>query len=270
MKEFEILKDLKFREFENDPLNMNVRRSVNFSDEFVVRKARIYQCKGIGDDRLQVQIIPELMGIPDDELDNLPIYPAFEKGRVITGRSVKEDGDSADYVWVICTPDFQVGYVLATANIFGEVKERYKDSYSFNNVQEYLSQRQSLPDKFEYNNIQVVRWVSTDIGGMIELYNLATGDWVLLNMSGSILTVQQQKIFMRVGSPADPPENKAGFSLIDITADQIKIQSPNIHIDSHGGDLILGHNNLCAAAMGSSTPAADNGVPVIPIHTIKM
>ena len=145
----------KFGEFtSNNPLNMKERSALQTSDELYFRKAKIYKCLGPEDDRLQVQVLPELQAIDEAEMEDLPKYPPLIKGTVITGKSHVEDGDAADYVWCVCTPDLQVGYIIGLSNVFGETHTKYTDSYSFWDVKSFLGQRRVLPDTFNYNRIQ--------------------------------------------------------------------------------------------------------------------
>jgi len=254
-----------FQEFMNEPLNMQKRQQLSFSDEMVIRKAKIYKCMGAGNDKLKVQVLPELQDIDDEELEDLPEYPPFIKGTVVTGKSHVNDGKEAEFVWVLCTPDLQVGYVLGKANVFGEPNKKFADSYSYPDIKKYIEQRRAAPDDFSYNNMVVVQWVSTDKGGMIQCYNYLTGDWILLNTSGSVITVQQQRIYMRVGTPADPPSAVA-HSSFTMTPDQIHMKAPNIEVDAQ--QLVLGKHNLRLAGLIGAAPAADNGVPVIATSNI--
>jgi len=259
-----------FQEFKNDPLDMQKRQQISFSDEFVFRKARIYKCMGPEDDRLQVQVLPELQGIDEEEMDDMPIYPSFYKGTVIVGKDYVTHGDSAEFVWVICTADLQVGYILGKSNIFGKMNEPYAGSYSYKDIRDYIAQRQALPADFDYKHLMVTQWTSTDQGGMFQCYNYMTGDWFLLNTSGSIITVQQQMIYMRVGTPPDPPESgPAAFSAITITSDILTLKSPNIVLD--GQEVSLGSHGLKLAAMLGSIPATtgNGGGMVFPISNIS-
>jgi hypothetical protein len=278
-----IFEDLHLNEFnKRDPYDIIERIGNNFSDELVVRKAKIHKIMGPGDDRLQVQPLPEFMKIASEEMDNLPIYPMFFKGTVITGDATIEDkkplksnteGEiKAEFVWCICTRDFSVGYVLGKMNVFGSgVKdEKYKDSYSWQNVKTFLAQRQALPKDFDYKNLIVTTFFATDRGGMINCYNRKTGDWVLLNTTGAILTVQQEQIYMRVGSPPNPVSSgPVGFSMIRMTGDKIHMKAPNIELEAT--DLVLGHHALNLGATLTQGPIIGrNGVAVVPIPDIHV
>ena len=231
---------------EGDPLDFNQRKA-NGEDELKLYKAIIYSTLGPGDDRLQVLPLV-LEGINESEMKNLPRYPSWVKGQVVTGKSIKKDGkDKADRVWIVASSDFQVGYVIGKCNAFGEnTSEKWPYSYNYREIKDFLYGRQCLPKDFtieNYDRWDVVKMVMTDEGGMIEICNNRNGEWALINTSGSMITIQQQKIYIRTGSPPNPPSSgPAGFSAITMTPDKILIKCSNFELDSK--KTILGHNNL--------------------------
>lgn len=267
-------KDLIFDEFtSNNPYSTIERQGNTFSDELFIRKAKIYKILGPNDDRLQVQPLPEFMGIKDEELENLPIWPMFHKGTMITGDSIKDHSDeTAEFVWCLCTRDFSVGYILGKVNNFGSgiKEEKFPDSYSWKDVKTFLQQRQACPLDFDYKNLIVVTFFASDKGGLINCYNRKTGDWVLLNTTGSVLTVQQKEIYMRVGSPPNPVSSgPVGFSMIRLTGDKIHMKSPNIELECN--DLVLGHNSMNLVGTLTQGPIIGrNGVSGIPVPTIHV
>jgi len=234
--------------------DIGLRLGPSFSDEMRVCRANIYEVLGPKDDRLKVRPLPYFANIDKEEEKNLPNYPPFFRGQVITGKSEKKDGTKAEQVWIACTPDFQLGYVLGKASAFGEnTKSRYAWSYDYNKVKQFLHQRRALPSDFSYENLDVIRWYASDRGGMIELVNHKTGDWVLMNSSGSVVTVQQKKIYLRVGTPPDPVSSgPVAFSMISMTPDKIHMKSPNVEIDAK--DLVLGHHGLNLVGTGTMAP----------------
>jgi len=276
----EIFESINLKEFNRkDPYDFQERNGIPFSDELIIRKAKIYKIMGPKDDRLQVMPIPEFMGINDEELDNLPIYPMFFKGEVITGEAIKKDPNSrstptkddiqkADCVWCMCTRDFSVGYIFAGCNDYGSAKKdvAYKNSYDWNSIKNFLHQRQALPEDFDYKNLIVTSFTSSSIS----CYNRVSGDWILMNSSGSILTVQQKKIYMCVGSPPNPiSSGPVGFSFISMTPDKMELSSPNIELNYT--DLFLGKNNMSLGALLTQGPVIGrNGVSVVPVPTIHV
>jgi hypothetical protein len=104
---------------------------------------------------------------------------------------------------------------------------------------------------------------------MIEMINHQTGDWVLFNTSGSIVTVQQKKVYIRVGSPPDPPESgPAAHSSISMTADKVLIKTPNFELDAK--DVILGHHNLELLGCTGGVVLGKNGVSGITVSSIHV
>jgi hypothetical protein len=260
-------------EHPGSPLENNNRNETPFFDGMRMYRATIYDVLGGkkgGDDRLQVLPLP-LTGIPEDEMKNLPRYPSLIKGTVITGLSIKADGkDKADQVWILATPDFQYGFVVGRTNAFGNGGDKkWPYSYNFKSVRDFLQGRQALPEDFDYSHYDVIRMVMTDNGGMIEMSNHQNGDWILLNTSGSVITVQQQQIYMRVGTPPNPPSaGPVAFSAIKMTPDKIWMKSPNCEIDSK--NLVLGHHNLNLLACTNGFLTGMNGVNAVTISNIAV
>jgi len=253
-----------------DPIDVDQRTMAAFMDELRVCKAKIYKCLGPFDDRLQVLPL-SLQSIEPEEYKNLPRYPAFIKGQVITGRSIDEhDVDRADSVWILCTPDYQVGYVLGRCNNFGDnTDQKWPYSYQFNSVKDFLYGRSAVPEDFDYKHFDVRYMVMTADGGMIEMINHQTGDWVLFNTSGSIVTVQQKKVYLRTGSPPDPPESgPAAFSAITMTPDKIHMKSANIELD--GKEVTLGHHNMELLGCTGGVVLGKNGVSGVTVPNIHV
>jgi hypothetical protein len=260
----------KLSKMREDPLENDDRRSVSFSDDLKVYKAKIYKCLGPNDDRLQVLPLP-LITIEKEEYKNLPRYPALIKGQVHTGRSIDEfDIDRADSVWVLCTPDFQLGYVLGRCNSFGDnTDKKWQYSYNWNNVKDFLYGRNATPEDFDYKHFDVRAMVMTDQGGMIEMINHQTGDWLLFNTSGSIITVQQKKIYIRTGTPPDPPEaGPAAFSAITMTPDKVLIKTPNFEVDAQ--QVQLAKHGMKLAGIPAGMCLGKNGVSCQEISNISV
>jgi hypothetical protein len=254
----------------NNPVDVDQRSEKPFSDNLKLSKALIYKVLGPKDDRLQV--LPLAMeGIEESEMKNLPRYPCWIKGQVITGKSIDKDGkENADQIWITSTPDFQLGYVVGRCNAFGEnTNQKWPYSYNFKSVKDFLHGRSALPKDFDYSHYDVIRMVMTEDGGMIEMCNNRNGDWILLNTSGSIITVQQQKIYIRTGTPPNPPSaGPVGFSAITLTPDKIHMKTPNFEVDAK--DTVLGHHNLDLAGITGGIVMGKNGVNVQQISNIHV
>lgn len=239
------------------------------SDELVFRKARIYDRMKTGDDRLRVQLVPEQLDVPSNELDDLPVFPMFYRGTYITGKTVKEDGDSADYVWVVCTPDAQVGFILGLANQFEDPNRKYSLSYGYSDIKSFLKERSVDTTDFNYEDLHIIEWFYTKgKGGLLVASNRKTGDFLILNTSGTIFSMQQKKIYMRVGSPS-PGGTGSGFSSLTITASAFKVQTPSFEVDAQ--NMTLGRHGMCLAAAPSPAPIiGKNGVVYEGISTIQV
>lgn len=245
-------------------------------NEFVLRKAKVYKLCGDGDsskdDRIQVKILPNFLGISKDEYDNLPKFPPMFAGTYRPYKTISKDGEeNCDLVWVICTRDCQVGYILGPYNPFGSYPDsKYKNSYNFKDIKTFLKRRHALPKQFDYQDIVITTAFETDKGGLVQGYNRITGDWFTLNTTGAVITVQQDQIYMRVGSPPDPlSTGPVGFSAITLTTDKVLIKSPNFELDCQ--DVVLGKNGLTAGGLMGGTPCiGKNGVPVGPATNIHL
>jgi hypothetical protein len=235
------------------------RRAALNSDEFIFRKAKIYKLNGNNntkDDRIKVQVLPELAGIKEEEKEFLPEYPPFFAGTF-------HPGDEGEYTWVICTPDLQQGYVIGPSNIF-PIDDKYVkgSSYNYTAIKNFLKQRQACPTDFEYEDIVIDKCVMTDKGGVCEGYNRKTGDWFLLNSTGAVITVQQQKIYLRVGSPPNPiSSGPTGFSAITMTPNFVKFKTPNFQVEAD--TVTLGHHGRALFA-GGGMDFGTQGQPFIP------
>lgn len=240
-------------------------RESTFDDEFVFRKAKIIEVLGPKDDRLRVQVLGMNSMVLDEEKDFLPCYPPFFQGQSLPG-------DVGDIIWVICTPDLQQGYILGSAPIFSKETKYVKGvAYNYDEIKKFLSQRHALPQDFEYENLIIEKCVFTEDGGICEGYNRKTGDWFLLNSTGAIITLQQNRIYIRVGSPPNPiSSGPAGFSAIEMTTDKIEFKTANFVVNAE--KVVLGHHGLkVGGLMNETTPCVgENQVPVIPVPEITI
>jgi hypothetical protein len=234
------------------------RRAAIIEDDLRVYRAKIYKVLGPKDDRLQVLPVA-LSGISQDEQDNLPRFPPLIKGQVVTGKSISVDGEGkAEDVWILSTPDYTIGYVIGKANSFGEnTKVKWPYSYNFSSAMDFIFGRQVNIDR-EFDSYDVSKFYSTKKGGMIELVNHQNGDWILFNMSGSIIAVTQKQVYLRTGTPPNPPTaGPVAFSHISIKADQVNIKSPNIVLD--GKQITTGHHNLHLLGTPGTSPMITYG-----------
>jgi hypothetical protein len=245
--------------------------------EYILRKCNIYKIcggnnVGVVDDRIQVRPIPEFANVTvQEELDNLPKYPPLRQGEVITGHDEVTDGGGADQVMVMCTRDFSIGYVICKVNTFGAVEEtEYPWSYSYDSVKEYLNARRALPSDFDYNHLDVIRWVTSQNGGGILLMNNRTGDLTYMNSSGTCMTIQQELIYFRVGTPSNPVDaGPTAFSALTMTPDTFSIKTDKFVLDAK--DKTFGNHGVDIAAAPSVVPlTGTNGVTMQQVNDIHL
>ncbi len=242
--------------FETDFL---IQQEPQVSDELVLRKARIYKILDSTNNKIQVWPLPDLAGIPEDEYDNLPIFQPFYPGTFVAGRSVKEDGkEKADLVWCVCTKDFQTGYIIGLCSQFyWDTDEKAKaGSIRFDTLAKYCRERKCWSSDFKYEDLVVVKASQNpQKGGMIEFYNRNTGDWYLINTTGAMISVQRDKIYMRVGSPGK------AFSSIDMSGNSIDFKTNEINF-SKCQNITFGHSGMLLATIPGGISIGRNGVIV--------
>jgi len=69
--------------------------------------SRIYK-KNLYIDLFRVRVLPDMSDIPEDQENLLPVYPNFFRG---DNKAYQKD----DIVWVVCSEDFQIGFILGIA-----------------------------------------------------------------------------------------------------------------------------------------------------------
>ena len=246
---------------------MDGRTAAPNSDELHIYKAKIYDNCKEGDDRIQVRVLPYMALIPDSDLEHLPKYPPFFKGQVIRGFTEKDDGpDKASLVFILANTDFTFGYVMGLANDFpGPGKDDVLlDSYNFSRLKAFLTQRGIDTSTFNYNHIIVQAMSSSDEGGLIEMYNFRTGEKFIVNRSGTCIVMSQNKIYLRVGSPAEI--GIPSFSKLEMTPNSISMKAKVINID--GEFVKLGNHGSFLAGFNGVMPVSVDGQTIMPIPNI--
>lgn len=254
---------------------------VDVSDLHIYR-ARVYRRGKHGDDRLQVRILPFMADITDsNELENLPKFPALNKGMVFNCRQEASsslkfksgddvDGkDVADYVCVACNSDFTYGYVLCLENQFyGYMGNNYIDSWGFTSIRDYINNRGLGDDSLRYEYLCVQTISSSPDGGYCEFYNWKNGNKYIINRAGTCIMVLQDKIYIRAGSPGRGGQ-KNPFSAIEMTGEKIVFKTKLFEVNAD--NLILGHHNqyLLSTSCGMM-PISVEGVNLQPIKSIMV
>lgn len=236
--------------------------------------ARIYDTGKNGDDRLQVRIVPDMIDYEGESLDNLPKYPSLFKGTFVNGFTEKNpnpETNQADEVMVIASYDFTVGYILGLTNrCYSSGTAPFQDSYGFSYVQDYLGARGL--NSIEYENMVVDMWCSTDKGGIIILHDYKTGDLFVINSSGTCAVLQQDKIYLRVGSPNGANGSTGAksnpFSSVTIDSGSVSIKTKVFDVDAE--NVLLGHHGLNVLGTISTVPIACDGVNLQAVKTIQI
>lgn len=231
-------------------------------DSLQLRKAKIVELMKDDDNRIRVRVLG--LNSNAEDKDNLPCFFPFFQGTYTPG-------DEGDVIWVVCTRDCQQGYYLGQMPIFTSNKSYIsKTAYGYKQIKKFLQQRKACPKDFSYKNIVIDKCTMSKEGGIVEGYNRKTGDWFLINSTGSIITVQQGRVYIRVGSPANPiSSGPTGFSSIEMMTDQVEVKTPNFIVNAD--KVVLGHHGLNLAGMVTDSPCVGmNNVPVMKVDNISV
>ena len=221
----------------------------------------LYIAKVVGtsknnDNRLQVQIIPHMEGIPTELC---PKWPFFFKDELCSGKS-------GDMVWCICDDNFTIGYILGIANFTTFVSEDFESTYHpYNKSKVSLSlpysdfedgestlQKASIKLKGEtlnFSDYKALYWDST----CIHLIDRTSGSFIIAYSSGSLFIMSSSLFAIHIGD-ADSGSylklNSEGFS---IKGDSIRLQAPDIGLGENPTGKVLVTNGVDASASYTSS-----------------
>ena len=159
------------------------------------------------DDRLFVQIVPEM----EDISDNLPCWPHFFKEKHYKGQV-------DDLVWVVCDEEYSVGYILGHANYFAYPEDT--TSFISESITETLKTTvsQILSDiemsSLSFYNIEVTFWNDN----CIHMVERSTGGFILAYDSGSIFIMRPDQFMVKIG------DNIFRISSTSVAFNALKIQ----------------------------------------------
>jgi len=243
------------------------RQVPEYFDQLQIYRARIVNKPDAGDDRLQVRIVPHMIDIPEKDL--LPTYPPFFKGQVVTGKTEETDQKNADYVWVAAVPDFSIGFVMGLANSY-EGASKFSRSYNFKDLVQVLMKRGLVSDTLNYKDLFVQYWTDD----YMEMVNFRTGDKFILQSNGNMIVMQQNQIFLRVGSgdASETADNAlAGvppYSAIRMSRQEISIATPHLRV--RASNITLGDRGLYVLGSASILPIHVEGATLHPQGSIKV
>lgn len=256
----------------------DLREYVNKKSQLFFRRAVIYDNLLIGSDMLKVRIIPDMVGYDSDDL---PCYANFNPTTIIKGlseRDTKGDINKASQVWVICTDDYKVGWVFGEANQQYDIEdEKVQDPYPFNAFKTHILRQHLNTGSAKYSEIKVlfsnVRFVDTyntagisegrpETAVTLDVVNVRTGErWIMLQ-SGTSVSIMQNAIEFRVGSPDQ------SSSFLKMTASSIEMVANNISLYGRTSTSLGKHGLQLVGGLGS--PTAVDGNPLIPILDISV
>lgn len=229
----------------------------------MLHRARIYDVGKNGDDRVTVRIWPEMADYSEDQADMFPKYAPFKKGTAIVGKTEKEDGaKDADFCWVACSPDFEVGYIIDLASYQGDqTSSKYSGSYAFNKAKSFTQKLRALTNRILYKDMRLMYSTQGDSGSMIMLTNFRTGDFFMILSSGTSVAINKERIMIRCGSGSGQ-----AYSYITLVPNTIEIKADNIIID--GKNVSLGKNGAYLAAFSGQIPIAVDGQCIFPLFNV--
>lgn len=244
--------------------------------QLFIKQAVIYDNMTASSDMLKVRILPDMVGYSESDLPN---YSCFNPTEVIKGVAEKDTGsiDQATRVWVVCTSDFLVGWVMAEANDQYNIEDTtIGNPWGYSKFKEHLLRCHLNLDSAEYSDLKVLfnnsknvsLYESAGIGDSsdrvsatgLDVVNTRTGERFFMLQSGTILAITQDTLYMRVGSPDEDS------SFIRMTAGAIEMTSNNIMIYGREKTSIGKHGMYVAGMLGA--PTAIDGSPLVPISDI--
>jgi hypothetical protein len=242
------------------------RQVPEYFDQLQIYRARIVSKPDVGDDRLQVRIIPHMVDIPEKEL--LPTWPPFFRGQVITGKTEQDYQKGADYVWVASVPDFSIGFVLGLANSY-EGEDKFTRSYNYKDLIQGLMKRNVVPSDMNYKDMYVQYWTDD----FIEMVNYKTGDKFIVHSNGNMIVMERNQIFMRVGSgdssEAPGPNSSAPpYSMMRLSRQEISIATPHLRI--RASQITMGDQGLYLLGSASLLPVHVEGATFHPQKNVKV
>ena len=226
-------------------------------------------------DMLRVRILPDMVSYAEDEL---PTYPYFNPTQVIKGVSEKatRSSDIATKVWVVCTPDFLVGWVMGEANDQYDTSDNtVVDPWNFSKFKEHLLRCHLNTDAAEYGELRVLfnnsKMVNayneagvrnggraTAIG--LDVVNVRTGERFMILQSGTTFALTQDQIYLRVGSPDQ------SVSFIRIQAGSVEITSDNVILYGRQKTSLGKHGFQLCGMLGAATGL--DGSSLVPLLDI--
>lgn len=264
------MKSNKYSEYSD-----NLQRAITENTQLQIRRGVIYSNLSIKTDMLKIRILPEMTKCAEDELPN---YACYNPTMCIKGVAEKDTQDinKATQVWVICTSDFLVGWVLGEANQqYSTDDTKVDDPWGFNAFKTHILRCHLNTNSATYTELKVLfsnaRFVdiyndagigkdkpATAVG--LDVVNVRTGERFMMLQSGTTFALTQDTLYMRVGSPDQDS------SFIKMTAGSIEITSNQVVLYGRNATSIGKHNMHVVGMLGA--PTSIDGSPVVPLLDI--
>lgn len=238
-----------------------------YDGELRLYRANIYANVKVGDDRLQVRVMPYMAGITGEDEANLPKYPPLFKGHVIRGFAEKDsqnNGGKVTSIMVLANEDFTVGYCLDPINEFnGALAGALSTSWNYQEVKSVLQRCGCIPKNFTYENITCN---INENGSLVEIGSYNEPFKIIMTRSGDVLSIQENRLFLMARSGASSGTES---SYIDIKPDRIELKSRVIDF-SKADSVILGHRGMNVLGSFADSAVPCEGINISPCSNIKV
>jgi hypothetical protein len=206
---------------------------------YELHRAQVHAQATEKDPRLTVQVVSYMDNILDPNA--LPRYPFFLKNSFF---NFKLD----TWVWVLCSDDFHIGYILGQSNIFSETSSDYPNLTSrISTINDA-----ALAVGAGFNSFTDLYFMYVD-DNLIEAVNSKTGTKISYNSTGSIFIHSSRGIFIKYGE-----------SRFELNDKEINLKATNIRLD---GKVALGNGPQSKYVLASTNPGTSinlsNGSVVI-------
>ena len=241
---------------DRDVLDRFTEQDIFNRTQLYFRRAVIYDNLTAKTDMLRVRVIPDMIGYKPDDL---PYYPFFDSTQVIKGVSEKDsDITKATQIWVICTNDNKVGWVLGFATSqYSSRTTKVSEPWPFSAFKSQVMRCHLDKNFAKYDELKVL----FSNHSLVNSYDDAgTGDRVMMLQSGTTFALTQNQIYMRVGSPDQD------VSFIKITAGAIEITSNQVILYGRNKTSLGKHGMKVCGMLGA--PTAVDGSPIVPLMDI--
>lgn len=250
----------------------DIQNTAKARSQLFIKQAVIYDNMNINSDMLKVRVLPEMIGYNEKDLPN---YSCFNPQTVIKGVSEKDAGsvDKATKIWVACTQDMLVGWVMMEANDqYAPEDTSAANPWGFGKFKEQLLRCHLNVNSAEYSELKVLfnnsknvsLYQQAGIGSSkpatavgLDVVNVRTGERFFMLQSGTTFALQQDSIYMRVGSP------DADVSFFHMTPNNIELTANQVVLYGREKTSLGKHGFQVVGMLGA--PTAIDGSPLVPI-----